>query len=108
VARRYDPISAPRLRAFKHIADAARRHEKPLTMCGELAGRPIESLALMAVGIERLSMAASSVGQIKELVLSLDLKQVRSQMSAALEQDKGDLDIRGFLYALADRQGLPL
>lgn len=108
VARRYDSIAAPRLRAFKQIADAARRHGKPLTMCGELAGRPIESLALMAVGIERLSMAASSVGQIKELVLSLDLKQVRSQMEAALDQDKGDLDVRGFLYALADRHGLPL
>jgi len=108
VARRYDAISPPRLRAFKHIADAAKRHNKPLTMCGELAGRQIEALALMAVGIERLSMSASSVGQIKELVLSLDLKQLRSQLSEALDGDAGDLDIREFLYALADRQGLPL
>jgi len=108
VARRYDSISPPRLRAFKHIADAAKRHNKPLTMCGELAGRPIEALALMGVGIERLSMAASSVGQIKELVLSLDLMQIRSQLTAALDNDQGDLDIREFLYALADRQGLPL
>ncbi|MFT6657444.1 MAG: phosphotransferase system enzyme I (PtsP) [Maritalea sp.] len=108
VARRYDAISPPRLRAFKHIADAARRYQKPLTMCGELAGRPIEALALMAVGIERLSMAASSVGQIKELVLSLDLMQIRAQLTDALDNDQGDLDIREFLYALADRQGLPL
>ncbi len=108
VARRYDAISAPRMRAFKTIADAAKKHGKPLTMCGELAGRPIESLALMAVGIERLSMAASSVGQIKELVLSLDLAQLRAQMATALDEDQGDLDVREFLYALADRQGLPL
>ncbi|WP_424984165.1 phosphoenolpyruvate--protein phosphotransferase [Maritalea sp. S77] len=108
VVRRYDPIAIPRLRAFKHVADAAKRHNVPLTMCGELAGRPIEALALMAIGIDRLSMAASSIGQIKELVLSLDLQAIRGQICAALDEGGDPLVIRDLIYDLADRQHLPL
>src|SRR5690606_26785901 len=61
VARNYDAIEVPRLRALKLIVDAAATHGKPLTMCGELAGRPIEALALLSIGMTRLSMGSSSV-----------------------------------------------
>src|SRR5690606_5365375 len=50
VSKNYDPIGLPRLRAIRLVVDAALRHNKPVTMCGELAGRPIEALALMAIG----------------------------------------------------------
>ncbi len=37
VAERFDPISAPVLRALREIADKARAHDQPVTLCGELA-----------------------------------------------------------------------
>ena len=43
VAGRYDPLSAASLRALGAIAEAARRHNKPLSLCGEMAGRPLEA-----------------------------------------------------------------
>ena len=51
----------------------AKRYDVPLTMCGELAGRPIEALALMSIGMTRLSMGPPSIGPIKEMVLGLEL-----------------------------------
>jgi phosphotransferase system enzyme I (PtsP) len=107
VARNYDPIGLPRLRVFRHIVEAAERHNVPLTMCGELAGRPIEALALMAVGLYRLSMGPSSIGPIKEMVLGLDLAPVAEAVSEALKGGS-DVPIRELLNDLADHQNLSL
>jgi len=107
VAGNYDPIAKPRLRAIRRIVEAAQEHDVDLTMCGELAGRPIEALALMAVGMTRLSMGPSSIGPIKEMVLSTDLGAVRSQVLEALE-GPAEVNIRSLLREHADVQRLPI
>ncbi len=50
VSDRFDPLSAPVLRALKEIADKARKHGKPVSLCGELASQPIGALALAIIG----------------------------------------------------------
>ncbi|VAW21798.1 Phosphoenolpyruvate-protein phosphotransferase of PTS system, partial [hydrothermal vent metagenome] len=108
VAGSYDPIGVPRLRAIKMIVDAAKRYDIPLTMCGELAGRPIEALALMAIGMTALSMGPSSVGPVKDLVLNLDLAPIREEVNKVLNgQNKGQ-DMRDLLTQLSDKQNLPI
>jgi phosphotransferase system enzyme I (PtsP) len=108
VAKSYDPIAAPRLRALKLIVDAARRYDVPLTMCGELAGRPVEALALMAIGMTRLSMSPPSVGPIKEMILSVELGPVREAVAGALEAGADSPAIRDLLGELVERQKLVL
>lgn len=108
VARNYDAIARPRLKALKMIVDAAAEYGKPLTMCGELAGRPIEALALLAIGMTRLSMGASSIGPIKEMVRGLELAPLRAAMEAFLADGRTDTPARDLLTDLAERQGLPL
>lgn len=108
VAGNYDPIARPRLRALKMIVDAAREHSRPLTMCGELAGRPMEALALLAIGMDRLSMGASSVGPIKEMILGLELEPVRAAMADLLENGDCEDTPRALLTELAERQRLAL
>ena len=56
VSDRFDPLSAPVLRALKDIADKARAHGKPATVCGELASQPLGALALAAIGYRSLSL----------------------------------------------------
>ena len=106
VAKSYDPIALPRLRALKHIVDMAQRYGVPLTMCGELAGRPVEALALMSIGMTRLSMSPPSVGPIKEMVLGTELLPIRKSVSAALLEGAHGPDIRELLLEWVDRQGL--
>ncbi len=106
VARTYDPIAAPRLRVFRLIVEAAQRHNVPLTMCGELAGKPIEAMALMAIGMTRLSMGPPSIGPIKELVLGLEIGPVREAVAAALREGHDGPPVREMLAELARRQSL--
>ena len=42
------------------------------TLCGEMAGKPLEAMALIGLGFRSLSMAPASVGPVKAMVLSLD------------------------------------
>lgn len=106
VAKNYDPIGRPRLRALKRIVDAAARYDVPITMCGELAGKPIEALALMAIGMTRLSMGPPSVGPIKEMILGLELDPIRRSVTAALLEGAEGVNIRDLLVEWAARQNL--
>jgi phosphotransferase system enzyme I (PtsP) len=108
VAKAYDPIALPRLRALRHIVDQARRYGVPLTMCGELAGRTVEALALMSIGMTRLSMSPPSIGPIKEMILGLELEPVRQSVAAALSEGASGVSIRELLLDWAQRQLLAI
>ncbi len=113
VAASYDAIGTPRLRAMKLIVEAARRHNVALTMCGELAGRPIEALALLAIGMTRLSMGPSSIGPIKDMILGCDLAPISEAVCAVLEPGSaknhpGTTSIRELLRYWAERQNLSI
>ncbi len=108
VSKAYDPIALPRLRAIRLVVDAAARHGKPVTMCGELAGKPIEALALMAIGMTRLSMGPASIGPIKEMILNLDLKPIQAAVAEALSIGANGHTVRALLTEWAGRQNLPL
>lgn len=108
VANNYDPIALPRLRVFKLIVDAAKKHNVELTMCGELAGKPLEALALLAIGMNRLSMSPSSIGPIKELILELELEPIAKIVSDMLSNGAKHMTIRETLINYAQRQHLPI
>ncbi len=106
VAKSYDPIALPRLRALRHIVATARRYGVPITMCGELAGRPLEALALMSIGMTRLSMSPPAVGPIKEMILGLELEPIKASVAAALAEGSNGVSTRELLLHWAERQGL--
>jgi len=108
VSKAYDPIALPRLRALKHIVDTARRYGVPLTMCGELAGKTVEALALMSIGMTRLSMSPPAIGPIKEMILGLELEPIRKSVSAALLEGSSGVGIRDLLLDWAGRQSLAI
>ena len=77
VGSRYDALSPAPLRALKSLVKAAKKHDVPLTLCGEMAGNPIDAMALIALGFRSLSMAPASIGPIKTMILSLHAGRVR-------------------------------
>src|SRR3546814_6509970 len=67
LADRYDPLS-PALLAFLHwVVQQCRSAGKPVTLCGEMGSRTLEAMALLGIGLERLSMPASAVGPVTEI-----------------------------------------
>jgi phosphotransferase system enzyme I (PtsP) len=66
------------------IAEAATRHHLPVNVCGEMAGRPLEAMALLGLGFRSISMAPASVGPVKAMVLSLDVGDLRRRLADLL------------------------
>jgi phosphotransferase system enzyme I (PtsP) len=85
VAERFDSLNPAALKALRVIVEAAKRHNVPLTLCGEMAGRPIEAMVLVALGFRSISMAPASVGPVKAMILSLDAGALREKMDEWLE-----------------------
>ena len=91
VADRYDPLSPPALRVLKAIADACRDHGTPASVCGELAGRPLEAFALTALGFDRLSMPPAGIGPVKRMVLSTDRGAAGRGVARLIESGAGSV-----------------
>src|SRR5947207_6750916 len=60
LAERYDPLSAPMLTLFREIIDRTGEAGVSLSMCGDMAGNPIEAMVLIALGFRSLSMAGTA------------------------------------------------
>jgi phosphotransferase system, enzyme I, PtsP len=106
VASRFDALSAPVLRALKEIADKGRVHNKPVTLCGELASQPIGAVALVAIGYRSLSLTASAMGPVKAALLDLDCRKTAEFLFPLLDKPNGSKPIRGRLEEFAAAQGL--
>ena len=77
---RYSSLSPSFLRALKSIIEKGEEKAVPITVCGELAGRTGGAMALLALGCRRLSMAPSSVGPVKAMLLDLPARRVGSRV----------------------------
>ncbi|MEJ2374513.1 MAG: phosphoenolpyruvate--protein phosphotransferase [Pseudolabrys sp.] len=108
VAERFDPLSAPVLRALKDIADRAKSHGKPVALCGEMASQPIGALALAILGYRLLSLAPSAVGPVKALLMDLDVRMGEEAILPVLAQPVGSVSIRHKLESFAAAEGLQL
>ena len=108
VADRFETLSPTFLRALKSIADAAARHETPLTLCGEIAGRPLEALALAALGITTLSMSPAAIGPVKAAILKTDMAALRAAIADPLENGSTGADIRDIIREYAEAHAIAL
>jgi phosphotransferase system enzyme I (PtsP) len=98
VADRYDVLSAPVLRMLRFIAERAEAKKVDLSLCGEMAGRPLEALALIALGYRTLSMSAAAVGPVRDLIRQTNLKELASFVEAMMASDAQSLrtEMRSF------------
>ncbi|QQN75222.1 phosphoenolpyruvate--protein phosphotransferase [Croceicoccus sp. YJ47] len=104
LAERYDWLSPAILRFMRRVVQSLAPYRVDLTVCGEMGGRRLEALALIGLGIRRLSITPASVGPLKELVRKVDTREI----SAAMEQWLAEpvTDLRGALIAWAEERGI--
>lgn len=108
VANRFSDLSPAFLRALKEIVDAGRRHNVPVTLCGEMAGRPIATMALVAIGFRSISMAPPSIGPVKSMLLELDIGAVRAIVERHLASQAPKADLKAELADFARAGGVPI
>jgi phosphoenolpyruvate-protein phosphotransferase len=77
VAHLCDPFSPAMYRLLGQIISACTAHEKPVTLCGEMAGRPRCVLPLFGMGLRQYSMSPAFVPTIKELIRAVESTTAR-------------------------------
>jgi phosphotransferase system enzyme I (PtsP) len=91
LAERYDWLSPAILRFLARVVRDVAPHGTALTVCGEMGGRRLEALALLGLGITRLSITPAAVGPIKELIGQVDLGEIRRAMEGWLREPQADM-----------------
>jgi phosphotransferase system, enzyme I, PtsP len=98
---RFDPISVPFLRVLKQIAEAGFANDTPVTLCGELAGRPVTAMALIGVGYRSISMAPAAIGPVKAMLRDLPVGALVERMNKAMNGMGAEDDMRAMLAEFA-------
>jgi len=104
LAERYDWVSPSILRFIRRVLKNVEGHNVDVAVCGEMGGRRLEALALIGVGIDRLSITPASVGPIKELVCKLDASEIRAAMDGWLASPPSNM--RAAITAWAAERGI--
>jgi phosphotransferase system enzyme I (PtsP) len=84
IADRYDTLSPAMLSLLDRLVQGSAAAGVPIGLCGEMAGHPLDAMALIGLGFRSLSMAPSAVGPIKTMVRSLDLGQLAAYLRSIL------------------------
>ncbi|MBC8716533.1 MULTISPECIES: phosphoenolpyruvate--protein phosphotransferase [Brucella/Ochrobactrum group] len=108
ISGRFDQLSPAFLRTLRHIVDAGNRHGKPVTLCGEMAGRPLTAMALIGLGFRSISMSAASIGPVKAMLAALDVSELNALLNDKLDKPNGAHSLRELLLQFAEDNDIPL
>lgn len=86
----YQPYHPAILRLIKLIIDGGHKHNRPVAMCGEMAGDQIAVPLLVGLGLDEFSMSASSVLETRKLISALSKKEMEKLVAKALECETND------------------
>lgn len=106
LAGRYDALSPAMLKLLRQVVEAAGRHDVPLNLCGEMAGKPVEAMALIGIGFRSISMAPAAVGPVKSMILGLDAGVLESELLPMLDLPQHSL--RPHLLRFAQEHNISL
>jgi phosphotransferase system enzyme I (PtsP) len=108
LAGRFDPLGPAFLRALRNIVRAAEAAGKPATLCGEIAGRPLDAMALAGIGFRSLSMASAAIGPVKAMIRALELGPVAERLNCMIDQGAPGSETRAELRAWAEGHTVPI
>lgn len=77
-----------------------------VNICGEMASRPLEAMALVGLGFTSLSMAPMAIGPVKAMLLGLDANDIRHHIDELLSDNV--LNIRAALVRFASERKIDI
>ncbi|MGF6173921.1 phosphoenolpyruvate--protein phosphotransferase [Ensifer sp. 4252] len=108
VSDRFDVLGRPFLRILRDIVRGGERHQTPVTLCGEMASKPLSAMALLGLGYRSVSMSPTAVGPIKAMLLALDAGKLGEVLNAALDDTRDQTPVRQILIDFAAANGIPV
>jgi len=108
LSNRFEVLSVPFLRMLRGIAAAGKRHNCSVTLCGEIAGRPISAMALIGVGFRAISMSPASIGPVKAMLHELPVGELEEILNGVLDSNAAGAPVRALLKEFAEKHAIPL
>jgi len=106
VSRRYDTLNPAFLTLMRLVVNSSAEAHGELSLCGEMAGRPLDAMALLGIGLRTLSMHPANIGPIKLMIRSMDLSEVSPFVHKLC--GRTDHSLRTRLTAFAAERGIAL
>jgi phosphoenolpyruvate-protein kinase (PTS system EI component) len=78
---------------IRHVAAAAKKHRKPLSVCGELAANPVYARKLIQEGVRTVSVAAKMIPGLRIAIKNKPKLAFRAQRSTRSEKNKKKLRV---------------
>jgi len=104
VNERYDVLSPAVFRLLSDVASHCTAAGVPFSLCGEMAGEPLEAMALVGIGVRSLSMPPGAIDAVRHMIRQLDVGQLEAVVAGMA--DKSVHSLRGELRKFADSQGV--
>ena len=105
VARHFDSLHPAVLRAIDGAVRAARDAQRPIGVCGEMAGDPASAVLLLGMGVDSLSMASSSIAAVKRALRTFSRPSAESLVTQALAAEDPS-EVHRLLDSAFDAAGL--
>ena len=106
VSKRYDNLNPASLTLIRLIVQSSAENSGELSLCGEMAGRPLNAMALLGLGLRTLSMSPGQIGPIKMMIRSMHLGEVSAFVDRLC--NRVDHSLRTRLAAFAAERGIVL
>lgn len=103
VADLYQALHPAVLAALADIITAAHKHNRSVSICGELAGDPRAAPLLVAMGFDQLSMNAGSLSVIKRVLSAFSRAELRQLMVTIQPLRSAQEIVAALDLALSDR-----
>ena len=108
VAGLYDGLHPAALSLLSHIADRCKASKTPVTVCGEIAGKPLEAICLTALGFANLSMPVTGIGPVKSAILALDAKKLAALIKPKITSGSNADSLRQTVKEFCEKEGVPI
>jgi len=108
VAGLYDGLHPAALSLLSHIARRCKANKTQVTVCGEIAGKPLEAICLAALGFENLSMPVTGVGPVKSALLALDAGKLAALLKPKITSTSDADSLRQAIIEFCEKEGVPV
>jgi phosphoenolpyruvate-protein phosphotransferase (PTS system enzyme I) len=102
VANLYDPTHPAILRLIRSVVEAAHNNSIWVGVCGEMAGEPLYAPLLVGMGVDELSVSASALPRVKEVIRRMKITEAQELAAATLHVNRSG-EVALMLKALLQR-----
>lgn len=108
VASLYDGLHPAALSLLAHIAYRCKANKTEVTVCGEIAGKPLEAICLTALGFQNLSMPVTGIGPVKSAILALDAGKLAALLKPKIASASDADSLRQAIIGFCEKEGVPV